>query len=110
MAFLEKQCTDVFGPKFDLSLLEKGIRRTNANYGAKNIQVTNVVFVQGSIDPWHAMGLTQRRSRGDDVAPVIYIQGTAHCANMYPASESDPPQLSAARKEVKRFIAKWLLQ
>ena len=57
--FLEKQCTDIFGAKFDLKLLEKGIRHSNINYGAKNIEVSNVVFVHGSIDPWHAMGITK---------------------------------------------------
>ena len=57
--FLEKQCTDIYGPRYDLGLLEKGIRRTNTIYGAKNIKLTNVVFVHGSIDPWHAMGITQ---------------------------------------------------
>ena len=57
--FLEKQCTDIYGPRYDLALLQKGIWRTNMMYGAKGIQVSNVVFVHGSIDPWHAMGITK---------------------------------------------------
>ena len=28
-------------------------------YGAKNIDVTNVVFVHGSFDPWHALGIIE---------------------------------------------------
>ena len=74
-------------------------------YGAKNIKVTNVVFVQGSFDPWHAMGITQDLSEN---ATSIFISGTAHCANMYPARKEDPPQLVQARNDIKNLIAKWL--
>ena len=28
---------------------------------------------------------------------AIYIEGTAHCANMYPEREDDPQQLKQAR-------------
>eukprot|EP00095_Tigriopus_kingsejongensis_P004313 maker-scaffold562_size136394-snap-gene-0.8 protein:Tk04313 transcript:maker-scaffold562_size136394-snap-gene-0.8-mRNA-1 annotation:"hypothetical protein BRAFLDRAFT_284130" len=103
--FLEKQCTDIFGPKYNLKLLQKGIDRTNVMYGGKHIQVSNVVFVHGSIDPWHAMGITQDISN-DSLA--IFIPGTAHCANMYPERDEDPPQLKMARKKVLEKIQEWL--
>ena len=45
--------------RYDLGLLTRGISRTNVMYGSKDIQVSNVVFVHGSIDPWHAMGVTK---------------------------------------------------
>lgn len=102
--FFEKQCQDIFGLKFDLNLLEKGIQRSNVMYGAKDIEVTNVVFVHGSFDPWHALGITE--DRGPNKA--ILIPGTAHCANMYPASSDDPPQLKQARQQVGELISKWL--
>ena len=38
----------------------------------------------------------------------IFIQGTAHCANMLPPSPSDPPGLVAARQEISSFIDVWL--
>ncbi len=103
--FWERQCKDVFGSKFDLKLLQRGIDRSNWMYGAKEINVTNVVFVQGSIDPWHAMGVTQDLNED---AKAIYISGTAHCANMYPAQPDDLPQLAQARKTIQDTIAKWL--
>ena len=104
VTFSEKQCQDIFGPKFNLELLERGIKRSNTMYGAKNIQVSNVVFVHGSFDPWHALGITE--DNGANTA--ILIPGTAHCANMYPASQNDPPQLKQARQTVGKLIAKWL--
>ena len=34
--------------------------------------------------------------------------GTAHCANMYPESQEDLPQLTAARHSITGLLAKWL--
>jgi len=52
--------------------LEYGVKRTNILYGALNLQVTNVVFVHGSIDPWHVLGIT---NSSNPQAPAIYING-----------------------------------
>ena len=34
--------------------------------------------------------------------------GTAHCANMYPASDDDLPQLVEARATIEKLIGTWL--
>jgi hypothetical protein len=57
--FFVKQCADIFGPKFDRILLEKGINFTNAFYGAEKFSGTRVLFVNGAIDPWHALSFTK---------------------------------------------------
>ncbi|EEB18067.1 conserved hypothetical protein [Pediculus humanus corporis] len=103
--FFLKQCTDIFGIKYNANLTEEGIIRTNMIYGGLNLVADNIVFVHGSIDPWHALGITKTLRPG---APAIYIQGTAHCANMYPSSEKDPPQLVDARKQIEQLIGEWL--
>jgi len=41
-------------------------------YGAMRLEVSRVVFIHGSIDPWHALGIT--KSDNND-APAIYING-----------------------------------
>ena len=68
----ERMCRDVFGPKFTPQLLARGIAATNAEYGGRDISVEKVVFVHGSIDPWHAMGIVQSDR---EAAPAIYIEG-----------------------------------
>ncbi|KAB7504485.1 putative serine protease [Armadillidium nasatum] len=68
-------------------------------------KVTRVVLVNGSIDPWHYLGVLQDLN---DEAPSIYINGTAHCANMYPVAPSDPVQLTEARQQIEDLIGKWL--
>lgn len=45
---------------------------TNSNYGALDIAVSRVLFVHGSVDPWHALGITKTQ---DNDAPAIYIKG-----------------------------------
>ncbi|GLV45531.1 uncharacterized protein CBL_02551 [Carabus blaptoides fortunei] len=103
--FFAQMCVDIFGPKFNMEYLDKATQRTNTMYGGLDIEVDNVVFVHGSIDPWHALGITKTR---DNKAPAIYIEGTAHCANMYPKSEKDLPQLQAAREQIADLIDSWI--
>ena len=100
-------CSDIFGPKFSMDLLEKGIKETNSEYGSLGIKVTNVVFVHGSIDPWHAVGITENPPAKSS---TIFIEGTAHCANMYPEAEDDPEQLKKARVEVGKLIHDWIAE
>lgn len=99
--FFVKQCTDIFGSKFNNESLSKGATRTNIMYGALNLKTTNVLYVQGSIDPWHTLGLIKTM---DKDMPTIYIDGTAHCANMYEPNENDLPQLKQARIQIESYI------
>ncbi|XP_076248423.1 putative serine protease K12H4.7 [Calliopsis andreniformis] len=103
--FFVQQCIDVFGPRYNIHLLNSGIDRTNILYGALNLKVTNVVFVHGSVDPWHVLGITES---SNSQASAIYINGTAHCANMYPSSKDDLPELKSARIQIGKLIDQWL--
>ncbi|RLU19036.1 hypothetical protein DMN91_009394 [Ooceraea biroi] len=103
--FFAQQCVDVFGPKFNMHTLEIAVPRRNILYGGLDLEVTNVVFVHGSVDPWHVLGLTHS---SNPQAPAIFINGTAHCANMYPPSDRDMPQLKQARVQIKGLIEQWL--
>lgn len=103
--FFVQQCSDIYGDKFTADLLKQAVTRSNIIYGGLDIQIDRVVYVHGSIDPWHALGITKTLSPD---APAIYIKGTAHCANMYPPSENDLPQLKDARKQISSLIGEWL--
>lgn len=41
---------------------------------------------------------------------VFFSTGTAHCANMYPPSPTDLPQLKHAREMIRAFLSEWLTQ
>lgn len=47
-------------------------QRTNTIYGGLALQATRVVYVHGSVDPWHALGITHTLLKD---APAIYING-----------------------------------
>lgn len=70
--FFIKQCTDIYGKNFNADYLYSTINNTNKYYGALHPSTTNVLYVHGSIDPWHALGITHSK---DPRIPAIYIQG-----------------------------------
>jgi hypothetical protein len=57
--FFVQQCADIFGPQFTGQLLDRGIDFTNGFYGSDQYQGSRVLFVNGAIDPWHALSFTK---------------------------------------------------
>merc|ERR1719370_1886660 len=57
--FFERWCKDAFGEDFTHEMLANNVANTNIEYGGFQPSVSNVVFVHGSIDPWHAMGVLE---------------------------------------------------
>ena len=78
-SFSVQQCKDIYGSKFVRSFIQAGINRTNTMYGGYGLKVTRVVFPNGSIDPWHALGVTKDLSKE---ATALYIQGK-HGTTLY---------------------------
>lgn len=70
--YFTQLCQDTYGETFSPDFVTQAIDRTNVIYGALDIDVTNVVFVHGTIDPWHALGVT---SSNRPLAPAILIDG-----------------------------------
>ncbi|ELT98942.1 hypothetical protein CAPTEDRAFT_229193 [Capitella teleta] len=105
LKFSTEQCADVYGTEFTQTSIQSAVDWTNSEYGGYNITVTRVVFVNGDIDPWHALGITRDLNAH---SPAILIKGTAHCANMYPDAPNDLPQLIRARESVKKLLTLWL--
>merc|ERR1711862_163407 len=104
-----QMCSDVFGAKFSAALLVRGIKSTLREYGGRDLSssVTNVAFVHGSLDPWHALGITHSTNK---LSPAILIPGTSHCANLYPPTEGDSKALVEARTMVGDLIGQWIGQ
>ena len=101
-----KICSEVY----DLSpaQVEEAVTDTNELYGGKdNIpkKASNIVFPNGSIDPWHALGVLDSLSK---TLVAVFINGTAHCANMYPPSPHDLPGLVKARETISTNVHNWL--
>ncbi|CAL8350488.1 unnamed protein product [Lota lota] len=100
-----KQCAQFYNVSAET--LAEAVAQTNECYGGYDIRTTRIVFPNGAIDPWHALGVTQDIS---PELPAILIEGTAHCANMYPARGQDLPQLAQARDHIGVLLQQWLKQ
>eukprot|EP01035_Chromulina_nebulosa_P018500 gene18500-24217_t len=81
----------------------------NTNYGDVNVAGTNIVFPSGTIDPWHALGVTNSTpALTQSTEQPVFILGTAHCKDMYSPASSDPSSLTYAREVISNNVNIWL--
>ena len=62
---------DLFGMQY-LGNIFDNIDETNRYYGGLQLEASKIALPNGSIDPWHALSITN--TTGTD-ADVIYIEG-----------------------------------
>jgi len=101
-----QSCIDSYG--IDLKPAER-IDYTNFYYGGNTLPPngpTNIVFVNGNIDPWHALSVITDVS---STVKAVYIDGTAHCKNYDQLNSNSLPQLIEAFNKVNNNIREWLL-
>ena len=100
-----QQCADLFGPAFTAAVSAERVINTNALLGGStHFGGTRVIFVNGNVDPWHALSKL-------DTSPgvlSILIDGTAHCRQMQPSRPTDTPALVHAREEIAAQLLVWL--
>lgn len=58
--------------RYNLDILSNAIKRSNMMYGELNIKESRVIYVHGSVDPWHALGITRTKTKN---TVAIYIEG-----------------------------------
>jgi hypothetical protein len=81
----------------------------NQEYGSVNIAGTNIALVSGTIDPWHALGVTNYTAALPQATEQsVYIEATAHCSDLYAPANSDPASLTYARTVIAGLVSKWL--
>ena len=99
-----ERCKNISG-KFDKKFVQKQIAQTNFLFGGKEPEVTNVVFVHGSIDPWSAMGRTEPWPN-DDV-DVIIVEGASHCQDGILGIEDNWPEMKLAKSKIRKRLQQW---
>lgn len=93
---------DTFGPTFNRTFIERAIESTNGNYGGWNVSLSKVLFVNGQLDPWHALSVTQTLS---PTVQAILIPEATHCADYgLPYTEA----IEAAQKKIAAVIGQFL--
>ena len=84
------------------------IQSTNLDYGALGITVENVTFPSGTIDPWHVLAVQNNTHLATKSSHAVFIEGTAHCADMRAPSLSDIPALQWAHDQIGQAIRTYL--
>ena len=69
--FLVADCAAVYGAQFTPTAVQASIDRTNSVYGGLGLELQRTVFPNGSIDPWHALGVITNATGNT----AIYIDG-----------------------------------
>ncbi|XP_069474262.1 putative serine protease K12H4.7 isoform X3 [Ambystoma mexicanum] len=105
LSYHVQQCTDIYGPEFNLTMVVDAAQQTNENYGGCDIQGRRIAFPNGGIDPWHVLGLV--RSTSLDL-PIVFMNDAAHCANMYPERVEDSMSVRSARQYIYFLLRLWL--
>uniref|UniRef100_A0A6P7GNB5 LOW QUALITY PROTEIN: thymus-specific serine protease-like n=1 Tax=Diabrotica virgifera virgifera TaxID=50390 RepID=A0A6P7GNB5_DIAVI len=103
--FIRTLCQNTYRSSYNEMFVDHAINRTNVLYGGLDIEVSNVVFVHGSVDPWRLLGITKTLN---DKAPAILIEGAGHCENMFGPSYDDTPPLMTARVQIGELIGTWI--
>ncbi|KAB0402633.1 hypothetical protein E2I00_000603, partial [Balaenoptera physalus] len=86
-------CEQVFG--FSASSIAQAVSQTNSYYGGQTPGATQVLFVNGDIDPWHVLSITQPLGPSES---ALLIPSASHCLDMAPERPSDSPSLRLARQ------------
>ncbi|KAJ1463251.1 peptidase S28 [Pelagophyceae sp. CCMP2097] len=73
--------------------------------GASWKSTTNIVFSNGLLDPWSAVGVLE--SLSDSVIAVVIPQG-AHHLDLFFSHASDPPSVLQARKDELSQVERWV--
>ncbi|XP_054156708.1 putative serine protease K12H4.7 [Oppia nitens] len=100
-----KQCVDIFGKQFTPQFIQKAVQTTNTYYGGFRPNVTNVAFPNGSLDPWHALGVLEDLNNS---TRAVYINGSSHCLDLFPPQTTDPQELTDARKTIAKQLQLFL--
>ncbi len=65
-----KQCADFYNVSAEQ--VAEAVALTNEYYGGYDIRSSRIVLPNGSIDPWHALGITKDITSD---LPAIFIKG-----------------------------------
>ncbi|XP_072936930.1 putative serine protease K12H4.7 [Epargyreus clarus] len=103
--FYDKLCMSLFGEGFNKDKVNNGVNTINSMYGGKSPNVTQVVFVNGELDPWSALSVLEDISND---APAVYIPRSSHCRDLFSNKDGDPDELKQARARIKNLIKKWI--
>ncbi len=105
-------CQRAFG--LNANEIQERIAETNEYYGGWDPVGTRIMYVSGSVDPWHSLGVC----RAPDYQPlpgqpVLWVRGTSHHFWTHAPGYFTPPLSDAvvqAQEAIKAQVLTWLAE
>lgn len=89
------------------STVDEQIQFANAQYGGSNIQATRIMYPNGQIDPWHALGVLTAPNAQE---PTLMVEGASHHFWTHPSLPTDSEFVVQARQTIWDQVDAWLLE
>jgi len=95
-------------PEYGLGVdgVRANIARTKAFYGGTSPNSTRVLWPNGEVDPWSALGVLT--SNHDKQQLAIMVEGASHHAWTHPSKASDQPAVKNVRNWIREHVSLWL--
>ncbi|MFH4982567.1 hypothetical protein AB6A40_009276 [Gnathostoma spinigerum] len=100
-------CTDLFGDEVKIGFVRNNNLAARRRWGdADSYNATNIVLLNGVLDPWHALG-TYVKIPEQHQLPIL-IEGAAHCSDMAPEWSGESKALPKVREQIEKEVAYYL--
>jgi len=88
-------------------VLTANVAATNAKYGGLHPEGSCVMWVNGNVDPWHLLSITES---SDPLMPALLVDGASHhqWSTMVKDELHEPVALAEARFAVRNQVSQWL--
>lgn len=83
------------------------IEFTNSMYGGDKIEGTRILYPNGEIDPWHALGVL---SSPNEQEPILWVKAASHHFWTHPSLETDDIYTRDARTAIWDQVNAWLAE
>lgn len=120
--FFTTLCADAYGELYTAEYIQQRINDTNKRFGGIELDVQNVYWTQGQLDPWieagkqtgpHTTVIPCKKKNPDSfLRPLknwfLLISDHAHCKDLDSISDEDAPALIASKKRIAHLVREWL--
>ncbi|KDO19213.1 hypothetical protein SPRG_15656 [Saprolegnia parasitica CBS 223.65] len=97
-------CKDVYG----IENSDARIAAKMATFHGLDINVENVIFPSGTLDPWSALAPDNSTHLANSKSKVVYIEGTSHCADMSAPRPTDSGHMVWAHQQIEAAVASYV--
>ena len=83
------------------------IANTRSIYGGEQLKASRVMYPNGQIDPWSALGVLTTPS-GSTEQPTLWVEGASHHFWTHPSKPTDSDFVVQARQDIWNQVSDWL--